>query len=103
MATQTTIPSDKVQPGQPEPAVDRSEWTLKDQLHFDLGMWDGRPGSPVKYRELPERTWPPNEEWRSLRGILSGHPEHDTTKARAAERAWELEQDERKFGPFPER
>lgn len=45
----------------------------------------------------------PNEDWKSLRGILSDHPEHDTTRARAEERAWELEHDERKFGPFPER
>jgi hypothetical protein len=32
--------------------------------------------------------------------MLSDHPEHDTSKARAEERAWELEHDERKFGPF---
>jgi bifunctional DNA-binding transcriptional regulator/antitoxin component of YhaV-PrlF toxin-antitoxin module len=38
---------------------------------------------------------------RSLRGILNDLPEHDTSKVRAAERAWELEHDERKFGPFP--
>ena len=38
---------------------------------------------------------------RSLRGILSDRPEHDTSKVRAEERAWELEHDERKFGPFP--
>jgi antitoxin component of MazEF toxin-antitoxin module len=46
-------------------------------------------------------------EWkdtgRSLRGILSDHPEHDTSEARAEERAWELAHDERKFGPFPKR
>jgi|SRR5271168_664798 len=45
----------------------------------------------------------PKGDWRSLRGILSDHPEHDTSKARAEERAWELEHDERKFGPFPQR
>ena len=28
-------------------------------------------------------------------GMLSDHPEHDTSKARAEERAWELEHDER--------
>lgn len=49
------------------------------------------------------RTWVPNDDWRSLQGILSDHPEHDTSKARAEERAWELEHDERKFGPFPKR
>ena len=52
---------------------------------------------------LGNRWYVPNDDWRSLEGILSGHPEHDTTKARAAERAWELEHDERKFGPFPKR
>jgi bifunctional DNA-binding transcriptional regulator/antitoxin component of YhaV-PrlF toxin-antitoxin module len=45
----------------------------------------------------------PSEGWRSLRGVLSDHPEHDTSKARAEERAWELEHDERKFCLFPER
>jgi bifunctional DNA-binding transcriptional regulator/antitoxin component of YhaV-PrlF toxin-antitoxin module len=45
----------------------------------------------------------PKDAGRSLRGILSDHPEHDTSKARAEERAWELEHDERKFGPFPKR
>ena len=52
---------------------------------------------------LEDRWYVPNDEWRSLRGILSGHPEHDTTAARKAEREWELEHDERKFGPFPKR
>ena len=51
----------------------------------------------------PLKDWVPNDDWRSLQGILSGHPDHDTTKARAEERAWELEHDERKFGPFPKR
>lgn len=45
----------------------------------------------------------PKGDWRSLRGILSDYSEHDTSKARAEERAWELEHDERKFGPFPKR
>ena len=47
--------------------------------------------------------WVPNEDWRSLQGILKGHPEHDTSEVRAEERAWELKHDERKFGPFPKR
>jgi hypothetical protein len=59
-----------------------------------LGLVSGKP------RELPEWKWEPNEDWRSARGMLSDHPEHDTSKARAEERAWELEHDERKFGPF---
>jgi hypothetical protein len=33
-----------------------------------------------------------------MQGMLSDHPEHDTTKMKAAERAWELEHDARKFG-----
>ena len=40
-------------------------------------------------KEEPEAKWVPNETWRSLRGILSGHPDHDTSKVRAEERAWE--------------
>jgi bifunctional DNA-binding transcriptional regulator/antitoxin component of YhaV-PrlF toxin-antitoxin module len=53
--------------------------------------------------EPAEASADPMGDWRSLRGILSDHPEHDTGKARAEERAWELEHDERKFGPFPQR
>ena len=49
-------------------------------------------------RWLGNRWWIPNEASRSLEGLLSGHPEHDTTRVRAEERAWELEHDERKLG-----
>jgi hypothetical protein len=52
---------------------------------------------------LGNRWWVPNDDWRKLQGILSDHPEHDTTAARHADRIWELEHDERKFGPFPKR
>lgn len=50
---------------------------------------------------LGNRWWVPNQGWRSLRGILDGHPDHDTSAQRKAEREWELAHDERKFGPFP--
>jgi hypothetical protein len=49
------------------------------------------------------KPWVPNDNWRSLRGILSGHPEHDTSKVLHEERMWELEHDERKFGPSSNR
>jgi bifunctional DNA-binding transcriptional regulator/antitoxin component of YhaV-PrlF toxin-antitoxin module len=60
-------------------------------------------GAVVEPKELPDWKWEPNDQWRSARGMLSDHPEHDTSKARAEERALELEHDERKFGPFPKR
>ena len=52
---------------------------------------------------LGNRWWIPNDDWRAMQGMLSGHPDHDTSKARHEEREWELEHDERKFGPFPKR
>jgi len=75
---------------------------LKDgaKLRLILASKDRLVVSPGEPRELPEWKWEPNEQWRAARGMLSDHPEHDTSKARAAERAWELEHDERKFGPF---
>ena|ERR1700722_5396006 len=60
-------------------------------------------GSAVESKGLPDWKWEPNDQWRAARGMLSDHPEHDTSKARVEERAWELEHDERKFGPFPKR
>jgi len=78
--------------------VDRSKWTDLQHLQYMVGIWDGIEGHPVVHRELPEWKWEPNDRWRKLRGILSGHPEHDTTAARNADREWELEHDRRKFG-----
>lgn len=57
--------------------------------------------APIEPQESPEWKWEPNDRWQSLQGILSDHPEHDTTAAKKAEREWELAHDERKFGPFP--
>ncbi len=54
--------------------------------------------APSMTRELPEWTWEPNDRWQSGQGLLSDHPEHETSSPRAAERAWEREHDERKFG-----
>jgi hypothetical protein len=31
-------------------------------------------------KELPEWKWEPNNDWRSARGMLSDHPEHDARK-----------------------
>ena len=79
----------------------KENWTELQHLQYTIGIWDGREGSPIRHRELPERTWVPNEEWRSLRGTLGSNAERSTTDSKAEERAWELAHDERKFGPFP--
>jgi hypothetical protein len=68
--------------------------TAKDRMVLEPAQASTEP------KELPEWKWEPNDVWRPARGMLSDHPEHDTSKARAEERAWELEHDERKFGPF---
>ena len=49
-------------------------------------------------RELPPWTWVLNDNWQKLQGILSDHPEHDTTEMKARNRAEEEEHDARKFG-----
>jgi hypothetical protein len=49
---------------------------------------------------LGNRWWIDNDDWRSLRGILSDGP--DLNHARAEDRARELEHDERKFSPLSE-
>jgi len=68
--------------------------------HQAIRKWLGISSTP---RELPSWTWVPNEEWRKGRGMLADHPEHDTTRMKAANRAEEEAHDERKFGPFPKR
>lgn len=83
--------------------LDKSKWTELQRLHYQIGIWDGIDGHPVVPHELPPWKWVPNDEWRKARGMLSDHPEHDTTAARKADREWELAHDERKFGPFPKR
>ena len=82
---------------------DKSCWTELQHLQYTLGIWDGSEGSPVRHRELPEWTWVPNEDWRSLGGALRDDPERSTTELKAEERAWEQAHDAWKFGPFPER
>jgi hypothetical protein len=75
---------------------------VQEQMHLTEGS-QLRLILTAKDRMVLEPTAPstePKDAGRSLRGILSDHPEHDTSKARAEERAWELEHDERKFGPF---
>jgi len=78
--------------------LDKSAWTELQHIQYMIGIWDGIEGHPVVHRELPPWEWVPNDEWRELRGILSDHPEHDTTAARRADREWELEHEKRKFG-----
>jgi bifunctional DNA-binding transcriptional regulator/antitoxin component of YhaV-PrlF toxin-antitoxin module len=87
------------------PAEVQEAMQLKEgaKLRLILASTDRLVLSAAEPRELPEWKLEPNDDWRSLRGILSDHPEHDTSKARADERASELEHDERKFGPFPKR
>ena len=80
---------------------DKAQWTELQHLQYTICIWDGVEGSPVRHRELPKRTWVPNDEWRSLRGSLGNASERSTTDLKAEERAWELAHDERKFGPFP--
>jgi hypothetical protein len=63
--------------------------------HQAVRAWLGIPKEP---RELPPWTWVPNDDWRKLEGILSDHPEHDTTEMKARNRAEEEEHDARKFG-----
>ena len=76
----------------------KANWTELQHLQYALGIWDGVEGSPVRHRKLPERTWTPNDDWRSLSGILADHPEHDTTEMKRRDREWEDEHDARKVG-----
>lgn len=80
---------------------DKVNWTELQHLQYTLGIWDGVEGSPVRHRELPEKTWVPNDEWRSLSDIRRDSSQRSTTELKAEQRAWELAHDERKFGPFP--
>ena len=88
--------------GEPETGAtvepDRSQWTFLQDLHYMLGMWDGVPGHPVVAKQMPEWQWVPNDRWKRGRGLLSDHPEHDTTEMKARARAEEEEHDARKFG-----
>ncbi len=80
------------------PPVDKGRWTELQHIQFIVGVWDGIEGHAVKLRELPEWNWVPNDEWKRGRGLLSDHPEHDTSEMKARERAFEEEHDARKFG-----
>jgi hypothetical protein len=78
--------------------LDKSQWSDLQHIQYTIGLWDGVEGHPVQVRELPEWKRAPSNEWRKLRGILSDHPDHDTTKMKADNRAEEEEHDRRKFG-----
>jgi hypothetical protein len=84
--------------GASKPKLDKSGWTDLQHTQYIIGLWDGIKGHPAKVRELPEWSWVPNDRYLRLRGILSGHPEHDTSAMKARERAWEEEHDRQKFG-----
>ncbi len=96
-------------PAQPEAAPERRR-TAFELLGFtscsveELGSEPiGEKPPSVNGREpfwLGNRWYVPNDDWRKMRGMLSGHPDHDTSKVRHEERVWEAEHDERKFGPF---
>ncbi len=94
MATPAVYDNSTLQAG----VVDKSQWSELQKIQYMLGMWDGVAGSAVKYRELPEWKWVPNDEWQKGEGLLSDHPEHDTSKMKADDKAWEEEHDARKFG-----
>ena len=79
-------------------AISNPAFTELQKLQILLGIWDGIEGHPVTPRELQEWKWVPNDDWRRGEGLLSDHPEHDTSKMKANERAWEEEHDARKFG-----
>jgi len=66
--------------------LDKSQWTDLQHIQYTIGLWDGVEGHPVQVRELPEWKWVPNDNYKRLRGILSGGPEHDTTEMKARER-----------------
>jgi bifunctional DNA-binding transcriptional regulator/antitoxin component of YhaV-PrlF toxin-antitoxin module len=107
MATQVVLTFSDGKLAIPPEVQEQMHLTEGGKLRLTLAAEDrmvlepaGTAGEP---KELPEWKWEPNAQWRSARGMLSDHPEHDTSKARAEERAWELEHDERKFGPFPKR
>jgi hypothetical protein len=97
MATHPPVTRSAGQPDGSE-TLDKSSWTELQHIQYLLGIWDGQPGSPVVPRPLPKRTWVPNDRWQRGRGMLSDHPEHDTSEMKARERAWEEEHDARKFG-----
>ena len=84
--------------GAQDAKLGKSGWTDVQHIQYTIGLWDGIEGHPAQVRELPAWKWVPNDRYLKLRGILSDHPEHDTTEMKACERAWEEEHDRRKFG-----
>ena len=78
--------------------VDKSGWTDPQHIQFTIGLWDATAGHSVKVRELPPLNWVPNERYKKLRGILSGHSEISTTEIKRRDREWEQEHDAQKFG-----
>jgi hypothetical protein len=107
MATQVILTFSDGKLAIPPEVQEQMHLTEGTQLRLVLVEKDrlvlGPAGAAVDPKELPDWKWEPNERWGSARGMLSDHPEHDTSRARAEERAWELEHDERKFGPFSKR
>ena len=103
MATQVILTFSDGKLAIPLEVQEQMHLTEEAQLRLILAGRDRLVLEPAE--TLAEPKEPSEWEWHgaSLRGILDDHPEHDTSKARADERAWELEHDESKFGPFPKR
>ncbi len=91
MATHTALSNLKAEPEPVEQDAVLPRFKNNAEVRAYLGL-------PQKRRELPPWTWVPNDEWQKLEGILSDHPEHDTTEMKRRNRIEEEEHDARKFG-----
>jgi hypothetical protein len=74
---------------------------VREELHLSDGMRVAVTLNGIVDTRVQANRVGGKRNWRSFQGMLKDRPEHDTTKARAAERAWELEHDERKYGQSP--
>ena len=68
-----------------------------EEMRQEMAEERKRLGLPTIQNELDAWVWKPNDDWRKLEGLLA-HSVVDTSEQAAAERAWELAHDERKFG-----
>jgi hypothetical protein len=74
---------------------------VREELHLSDGMKVAVTLNRIVDNRVQTRQAGGKRDWRSFEGLLKDRPEHDTSRARAAERAWELEHDERKYGQSP--
>jgi len=98
MATSINLADHKQTAGASNSSVDKAGLSELQQIQIMLGLWDGNPDTPVKTRALPAWDWKPNDRWRALEGVLSDHPEHDTSEMKQRNRDEEEEHYARKFG-----